>query len=42
VLFAPDRQARFNGVRKAFANYNVGLVSWSDDFTRLLFVQRSG
>ena len=36
ALFAADRQARFNGVRKAFAKYDVQLTSWDADFNHLI------
>jgi dipeptidyl aminopeptidase/acylaminoacyl peptidase len=42
VLFAPERQARMNGARKAFANYNVQLRSWDADFNHLIIFTDGG
>jgi dipeptidyl aminopeptidase/acylaminoacyl peptidase len=36
VLFAPEQQAKLAGARKAFANYNVELVSYDGDFNRFV------
>jgi len=36
VLFAPEQKAKMAGVAKAFANYNVDLVSSDSPFNRLI------
>jgi dipeptidyl aminopeptidase/acylaminoacyl peptidase len=42
VLFAPERQARMNGARKAFAKYNVRLISYDNDFNRFIISTDGG
>jgi dipeptidyl aminopeptidase/acylaminoacyl peptidase len=42
VLFDPTAQARFNGARKALKGYEVSLVSFTDDFNRMIVFTDGG
>ena len=42
VFFSPQIQSRMNGARKAFANYNVQLVSYDGDFNRFIIYTDGG
>jgi dipeptidyl aminopeptidase/acylaminoacyl peptidase len=42
ILFDPKAQARFNGTRKAFPGYEVQLVSYTDDFSRMIVFTDGG
>ena len=42
VLFAPEHKAKMAGVAKAFANYNVDLVSWDSSFNHLIVYTDGG
>jgi dipeptidyl aminopeptidase/acylaminoacyl peptidase len=42
VMFSPQLQAKVNGARKAFANYNLRLISYDADFNRFIVFTDGG